>query len=234
MGSGEPLVRVVAVDAASVTKAALVLTMANTMAKQDIGQMLSFQPTLISGRSAEPPTIPEGATVFYAARIAAGDILTDNSLLVTAETKPDALARAIIARVSTAGHTVLECLGRAATAQALQAVISARRGLLVRTQDVACVIASTYVNQQPRQATQQQQPRQREGEEGEQQQPQQQAAEGRRGKRRGAAGAAATGPGGGEAAAARRVLANRIVVLECAPRDPSLLRVRSTYGKVGS
>jgi hypothetical protein len=33
-------VRVVAVDAASVTKAALVLTMANTMAKQDIGQML--------------------------------------------------------------------------------------------------------------------------------------------------------------------------------------------------
>lgn len=33
----------------------------------------SFQPTVISKRSAEPPTVPEGATTFYAARIAAGE-----------------------------------------------------------------------------------------------------------------------------------------------------------------
>jgi hypothetical protein len=33
----------------------------------------SFQPTVITRRSADPPTIPEGATVFYTARIAAGE-----------------------------------------------------------------------------------------------------------------------------------------------------------------
>jgi len=36
----QPLVRVVAVDDGSISKAAMVLTLANTMTKQDIGQML--------------------------------------------------------------------------------------------------------------------------------------------------------------------------------------------------
>jgi hypothetical protein len=49
-----------------------------------------------------------------------GDILTDNTLLATKDTSPEALGKAIIARVSTAGHTVLECLGQVATVRALQ------------------------------------------------------------------------------------------------------------------
>lgn len=231
-----------------------------------------------------------------------GDILTDNTLLVTRDTAPDALGRAIIARVSTAGHTVLECLGQAATIRALQVrpterrarvasldrsgyhsrqrgcwpdsapagaaalgdgrsspdmaartptadplpprapgppqgVISARKGLLVRMQDVACIIASAYVTQQPRPQQQEaggeQAPAPVSGAEGgEHAKEGARAAAGkqqRQKKRRGAAdeaGAGAGGGGGGEGGG-RRVLANRIVVLECAPRDPSLLRVRA-------
>lgn len=232
MSGGEMLVRVVAVDDSAVSKAAAVLTMANTMTKQNMGQMLAFQPNSVTKRAAEPPAIPEGATAFYATRIPAGDILTDNTLLATKDTDPEALGRAIIARVSTAGHTVLECLGQAATARALQAVIIARRGLLVRLQDVACVIASTYITQseaapQPEAAAP---PRP----EAEAQRGGQQAAGGvRQQRQRKAEGGSGGGGGGGGEGGPRRVLANRIVVLECAPRDPSMLRVRSTFGKVG-
>jgi hypothetical protein len=93
-----------------------------------------------------------------------------------------------------------------------QAVIVARKGLLVRSQDVACVIASTYVDQAVKPPGQQ------------------------GGEARGEDGGAGFQPGaggGGGAGGTRRVLANRIVILECAPRDPSVLRVRSTYGKAG-
>ena len=219
----------------------------------------SFQPTVITRAGAEPPTVPKGATAFYAASIAAGDVLTDNTLLVTKDTDPEALGKAIIARVSTAGHTVLECLGSAAAARALQGVVAARRGLLVRYQDVACVVASTYVQQQPQaaQASQQQQggkeEQRQQGADGEQQQRRQSSD----GAAAATAGDADAGSGGGGRGGAqrqkqqqgkqgqqqqgqeqqqqgpRRVLANRFVVLECAPRDPSVLRVRSTYGKAG-
>ncbi|GBF89272.1 hypothetical protein Rsub_02149 [Raphidocelis subcapitata] len=247
MRGGELVVRVVAVDDGSLSKTAMVLTLANTMAKQDLGQMLSFQPTRITRRSATPPSVPEGATVFYTARVAAGDILTDNTLLATKDSDPEALGRAIIARVATAGHTVLECLGQAATAKALQAVIVARKGLLVRVQDVACVIASTYVPARQAQAQGQgqgqPQPQEGDGAAQQQQQPQQQApaAEGQQQQAGGGAGApAAAAPAAAVTSGSvpgqveqpqKRVLANRIVVLECAPRDPSLLRVRSTYGR---
>ena len=114
----------------------------------------------------------------------------------------------------------------------------ARKGLLVRLQDVACVIASTYVSarQQGQQQQQQQegtaQPQPAEG-----QQRRAAPADARKqqqagGDAKAAAAAGGGAPGQGEASQ-KRVLANRIVVLECAPRDPSLLRVRSTYGKAG-
>jgi hypothetical protein len=169
------------------------------------------------GRVLHPPGRPLPRTP----RPAAGDILTDNTLLATKDTDPAALSRAIVARVSTAGHTVLECLGQAATAKALLAVVAARKSLLVRLQDVACVVATTYVTQQQRQE------------------------EGKGGGGGSAADAAAAGEhsaagadgerapgggGGGPGSAPRRVMANRLVVLECEPRDPSLLRVRFGQG----
>jgi hypothetical protein len=46
-------------------------------------------------------------------------VLTDNQLLVVKGSDPAVLAPAIIARICTRGHTVLECFGPAAAQQAV-------------------------------------------------------------------------------------------------------------------
>jgi stage V sporulation protein SpoVS len=56
--------------------------------------------------------------------------LTDNQLLVVKGCDPAALAPAIIARICTRGHTVLECYGAAAAQQAVLVGVTARRQLL--------------------------------------------------------------------------------------------------------
>lgn len=140
-----------------------------------------------------------------------------------------ALARAIAARVLTAGHTVVECYGAAAAGRAMQAVATARKGLLARWRDVAVVVASAY------------EPAGSGGGGGGKRGAQQQeeadaaAADSSSSSSGGddAKGGASKGGSSGEGGAGERVLAYRLIVLECAPRDPSLLRVRSTYGKAG-
>jgi hypothetical protein len=103
-----------------------------------------------------------------------------------------------------------------------QAVVAARRKLLVKLQDVACIVATTYVTQPPADAK----PKAA-GDAPEAAGAAPEAAGAESGE---AAGGAGAGGGGGAAKAGRRVMANRLVVLECAPRDPSLLRVRPRGG----
>ncbi len=75
-----------------------------------------------------------------------------------------------------------------------QAVVQARKGLLVRGQDVACIIAST---------------------------PQQQAA---------SAAVGSDDQPSASVASGRPLLRHRLVVLECEPRSPAALLVKTTLG----
>eukprot|EP00775_Hariotina_reticulata_P002964 gene2964-3249_t len=136
-------VRVAAIDQGSILKAMLTLTAANIMSQANNGQMLVFQPTVIGQQAAEPPRLPEGSMVMFTSHIMQGEVMTFNTLKVTASTQLTPLARAIIARMLGQSHTVLECFGPAALVQAIQAVAEARKGLLIRGQDVACIISST-------------------------------------------------------------------------------------------
>ncbi|KAF8061914.1 hypothetical protein HT031_004174 [Scenedesmus sp. PABB004] len=189
----EDAVRVAAIDGESLLKAMITLTAANNMAAANAGQMLVFQPTRIGPGAAEPPRVPAGSMVMFTGAIMQGEVLTDNELRVSGSTDPLALSRAVIARLSTHSHTVLECYGTAALVAAVKAVAQARKGLLVRGQDAACIITST-----PKAAD--------------------------------AEGSGAPAPPAGGDAGRRPPTCHRLVVLECEPRRPKALLVRSTVG----
>ncbi|WIA38541.1 hypothetical protein OEZ86_001859 [Tetradesmus obliquus] len=210
----EDMVRVAAIDLESLPKALIVLTAANNMAQANSGHMLVFQPTAISNEAAaEPPKVPLGSMVMYTTQIMAGEVMTFNTLRVTTSTDPKALSKAIIARLAINSHTVMECYGTQALAVAVQAVAQARKGLLVRLQDCACIITSS---------------RKAIGTDT-------------------AAAAAEDAPAAAPAAAAAAATANassssssssskypatchRLVLVECEPRNPRALLMRSTVG----
>jgi hypothetical protein len=52
--------------------------------------------------------------------VLAGEVMTFNTLRVTTSTDPKALSKAIIARLATNSHTVMECYGTQALAGAVQ------------------------------------------------------------------------------------------------------------------
>lgn len=62
-----------AIDPASISKAVIALTAANNMIAANSGQMLVFQPTLIT-TTAEQPKVPQGAYVMYTSQIMAGEV----------------------------------------------------------------------------------------------------------------------------------------------------------------
>jgi hypothetical protein len=66
------MVRVAAIDANSTLKALITLTAANNMIAANAGQMLVFQPQLITAAAAEPPKVPEGSLVMYTSHIMQG------------------------------------------------------------------------------------------------------------------------------------------------------------------
>eukprot|EP00882_Tetradesmus_deserticola_P032115 GHRQ01036345.1.p1 GENE.GHRQ01036345.1~~GHRQ01036345.1.p1 ORF type:complete len:213 (+),score=93.70 GHRQ01036345.1:271-909(+) len=196
------MVRVAAIDIESLPKALIVLTAANNMAQANSGHMLVFQPTAISSAAAaEPPRVPVGSMVMYTTQIMAGEVMTFNTLRVTSSTDPKALSKAIIARLATHSHTVMECCGSQALAGAVQAVAQARKGLLVRGQDCACIITSTRKAVSTDAAA---------AEEG--------------------AAAAAADASGSSSSSKYPATCHRLVLVECEPRNPRALLMRSTVG----
>lgn len=66
-----------ALDSGSVSKAVLTLTAANYMTAANSGQMLVFQPSLVTNTD-EEPSVPKGSMIMYTGKIMAGvfDALT--------------------------------------------------------------------------------------------------------------------------------------------------------------
>eukprot|EP00878_Enallax_costatus_P018356 GHUV01019319.1.p1 GENE.GHUV01019319.1~~GHUV01019319.1.p1 ORF type:complete len:325 (+),score=111.92 GHUV01019319.1:411-1385(+) len=204
----EDMVRVAAIDAESLPKAMITLTAANRMAQANSGHMLVFQPVLIEKSSAaEPPRVPQGSMVMYTTQIMQGEVMTFNTLRVTAETNHRALAKAIIARIATNSHTVLECYGMAALTVAVQAVAQARKGLLIKRQDIACVITSSSKSATSSSSGT--------------------TADATADSSSSTGAAAAQGSGD---SSSRAVTCHRLVLLECEPRRPRSLLVTSTVG----
>lgn len=73
----QDLIRVCALDSGSVSKAVLTLTAANYMTAANSGQMLVFQPSLVTNTD-EEPSVPKGSMIMYTGKIMAGvfDALT--------------------------------------------------------------------------------------------------------------------------------------------------------------
>lgn len=65
-----------ALDSGSVSKAVLTLTAANYMTAANSGQMLVFQPSLVTN-SLEEPKVPKGSMVMYTSQVMAGKGILD-------------------------------------------------------------------------------------------------------------------------------------------------------------
>jgi hypothetical protein len=89
-----------------------------------------------------PRARPTCGITFYVGRVLAGEVETRNALVAAGGSQPAALMRAIVARLRTQRHTVVECVGPAAAAAGLAAIGLARAELLRHhRQDIAVVLA---------------------------------------------------------------------------------------------
>lgn len=108
----------------------MLLTLRRMLAYYD-GLMPVFQPLdVLSGvRPVGRDEIPPGSFLFYVGKVLAGQVAAGNQLVVGKNSNPKQVAKAILARIRTEGHTALECVGTVATMNALEAIIAARRYL---------------------------------------------------------------------------------------------------------
>lgn len=137
---GSAKIMVTARDDAALWLALCTLLAARRMLAKNECHMPVFQPFQLTKPRATMPHIPVGAYVLFVSKILAGDVTTDNSLVVGKATDPSAAAAAIVARLRKHAHTVVECVGPLASVKAMQAIIEARNRIHAQHRDLAVIL----------------------------------------------------------------------------------------------